>query len=204
MVVLQQDQLGPIQDFLDWCRSSDTVRKGYRGSQNSAEAEYIPAGSVHDYFEKDDRLRATLKATHPNDDPPDAELIQNHYIRTFAILLDIGQGHMISQFLEKSTSFKDQRLPFDRHPDGFPQSTGCDLLGLFWRKQWKYCPVDMIRSMSNSMDEHSILPFCIDGDRVDSGGSANVYMINVDPDYNHLSYTNSIVDSPISSPRILS
>ena len=183
---MQQDHHPPIQEFLEWQKSEQTVRNGYRGSREGQSVVYIPASSVETFFKEKDRLKATLRVLFPGDeDGPDADIIQRYYIRVFAILLEIGQGNMIARFLQLPPKFRDQSLPFDQHQEGFPLSSTCDLHALFWEHQWKYCPETMIGNMGFTMNNESILPFHIE-EHVDSGGSADVYKIRVDKDYNQL------------------
>lgn len=93
---------------------------------------------------------------------------------------------MINRFVEYD-SLEDKQLPFHQRPANFPESRPCDLWQLFYKQQWRYCPVELTYNMGKRLTKDVILPFSVER-RLGRGGSAYVYEIRVDRAYNRLSH----------------
>ena len=186
MVVPQRDYDIVIQDFLSWEVSPDTYRVGYGGINDEEQPVYIPLATLRAYFKTHHRLKNLLNALFQEDECPSVSYVHSHYLRPFAILLSIGQGHMINYFVEHD-SLEDQQLPFRTRPTDFPQSHGCNLWDLFYERQWKYCPIELKYDMNNRLSKEVILPFRVEA-QLGQGGSAHIYKICVDEGYNGLSH----------------
>ena len=190
----QQDENEYIQGFLAWQKSEEVLRKGYRALDGGAKAFYVPFRSLETYLGDRQRLKHILKAIFPEGHSLNGEYIREHYLRILAILISIGQGRMILQFM-KTQKMQDTYLPFNSQDSGFPQSSGYDLPTRFCEHQWRFCPPKMVRHMEYSYEENAILPFRVE-DFIEKGGSAHIFRICVDEDYNQLYQSHNEVRRP--------
>lgn len=114
----------------------------------------------------------------------DANYVRDHYLQSFAILLCIGQGHLIRQF-QKEDALQDQKLPHRTQPSDFP-STDPGVFEEFQAKQWQFCAPTLKYGMDAHFKDDDILPI-LRREQIGEGGSAIVYKIVLDDEYNALS-----------------
>ena len=147
-----------IQGFLKWCNSPDTFRIGCRGVENEEERKYIPLGKLRERLTRR-RVEDLLEALFDNGErlAPDVDVIISHYLQPFAILLCIGEGHMIYQFVQHK-SLRDDRLPLSQKPAEFPSSTRRDIWAAFRQRQWAFCALTLEYSMGLHIRPDEILP----------------------------------------------
>ncbi|KAL8938633.1 MAG: hypothetical protein Q9211_003117 [Gyalolechia sp. 1 TL-2023] len=188
MEVQQSDHNPTIQDFLQW--QSRAQKKGCRGSNNAVGAAYISVIALKACLTQT-RIQGLLDALFDDADEvaPDAARVGRHYLRTFAILLSAGYGPMIRLFVERP-SLQDRALPICTEPTDFPKATDCNLFERFYSCQWRYCALKLEYGMDYRLGDDYILPVLHKEER-GRGGSAVVYAVTVDPDYNCLVPSNS-------------
>ena len=77
-------------------QSPDSFRIGCGGFENEEERKFIPLETLKERLTRR-RVEALLAALFDNGErsAPDVDVITNHYLRPFAILLRIGEGSMI-------------------------------------------------------------------------------------------------------------
>ncbi len=186
MVGSQLDYDTHIQDVLSWKNSSDTWRLGSGGVDSEFDRRFIPRSTLEKKFKEPGKVEGLLRALfgNSNDALPDADYIRNRYLRPFVILLCVGQGEMIYQFVEHE-SLQDRHLPFRAVPEGFPSSATGDLWETFKKEQWGFCATDLEYNMSYHLNTDQILPV-VDKERLGEGGSAVTHKITVHPDYDSL------------------
>ena len=115
---------------------------------------------------------------------PNVDVIIRHYLRPFAILLCIGEGSMIYDFV-KYENLQDARLPFSEKPSDFPSSTRCDLWAAFRQKQWKFSVQTLEFNTRFHIEADVILPINRKK-KIAESGSSITYKIMVDRDYDKL------------------
>ena len=181
----QPDHDTYVQDFLKWSESPDTFRKGYGGFENEEERKYIPLEKLRERLTHR-RVKGLLAALFDNEErlAPDVGVIISHYLRPFAILLGIGEGHMIYQFV-RHKSLEDDRLPLLQKPSEFPSSTRRDVWAAFRQEQWAFCALTLEYSMGLQIGPDEILPIN-HKEKIAEGGSSITYKIIVDRDYDKL------------------
>lgn len=185
MAERQPENSTAIQDFLHWKDDSKIHKQGCGGRDNTFGTKYISQAALFEKLTRE-RIETLLNELFRNVEQPapDAEVIRDHYLRPFAILLCAGSGPMISYFVEHPT-LQDHLLPFAVKPKHFPKSTDRDLYKAFCTEQWQFCPIKLVYNMSYQLESDEILPI-VQKQRIGEGGSAYVYKIVVDGDYNSL------------------
>ena len=170
---------------MQWSKLEDTFRIGCGGSKDEEKRKYIPLGKLRERLTRS-RVADLLAALFNNEErsAPDVDIIIRHYLRPFAILLRIGEGKMISQFV-KHKNLQDDRLPFDHEPLQFPSSTQRNIFAAFHQEQWAFCPLTLEYSMDVQIGPDEILPIT-SKEQIDEGGSSITYIIIVDRDYDEL------------------
>ena len=120
-----------------------------------------------------------------NNDRPavDPAFVQEHYLESFAILLCIGQGHLIHHFQEYN-SLRDQKLPYHTQPDDFP-ITKPNIFEDFKQEQWQFCASKLEYNMNGRFKKEEILPITYK-EPIGEGGSAIIYRIVIEEGYNSL------------------
>ena len=181
----QPDHDTYIQDFLQWIKSPDSYRIGCGGLETEDECKYISLAKLKERLTRR-RLESLLAASFENEErpAPNVDVIINHYLRPFAILLCIGEGSMIYQFV-KHKSLQDAQLPLSQEPSGFPSSTRCDLWAAFRQKQWIFYARILEFNTSFHIEPDIILPINYK-EKIAEGGSSITYKIIVDRDYDKL------------------
>ena len=174
-----------IQDFLKWIKSPDSFRIGCGGLRNEKERKYISLEKLKEKLTRR-RVEDLLAALFENEErsPPNVDYIMSHYLRPFAILLCIGEGSMIYQFV-KYKSLGDAQLPLSREPSEFPSSTRWDIWAAFRQEQWMFYAQTLEFNMSFHIEPDFILPI-LHKEKIAEGGSSTAYKITVDRDYDKL------------------
>jgi hypothetical protein len=105
---------------------------------------------------------------------------------TFCILLELGQGNLLHQFVRHDVC--DKALPLDLKAlrqilEKFQPAGSSDLAEAFDNKQWKYFPAFLESDLSGSWHSQRILPFC-DRELInDKGSTAEIHQIAVPEEY---------------------
>lgn len=184
----QPDSRPVVQDFLrefKTVRPSWIWRVGRSGFKNEVESKYIPSETLAEQLSLE-RVEKLLEALYEDRiaAAPDARVVKDDYLRSFAILLCIGAGQFVHNFTDQP-SLSDQYLPFDNQPQNFPTATDRELFDEFQAAQPPFCPYRLKPQMSHNLGEHTILPINSQ-ERVDEGGSAIIWKVVVDKDYDRL------------------
>ena len=180
----QPDHNTYIQDFRRWIKSPDSFRIGCDGVENEGERKYIPLEKLKERLTRR-RVEDLLAALFENEErsAPNVDFIISHYLRPFAILLHIGEGSMIYQFV-KYKSLEDARLPFFQEPSEFPSSRS-NIWAAFRQEQWMFCAQTFVFNTSVHIEPQVILPIN-HKEKIAEGGSSTTYKIMVDRDYDKL------------------
>lgn len=145
--------------------------------------DFIPAGEVQEYFRKEPaRLTAILAASFGSQDNRwrgRTKEIVNSYSVVFAILVFIGHGEYILNFLPHET-LGDDRLPFETRPHKFPctPSDSVQLFDRFQQAQSRFCAVNFKRNTTPEFDDSRPMPY-LSKELLDEGGSAKVYKVQI-------------------------
>ncbi|MCJ1391817.1 hypothetical protein MMC18_004684 [Xylographa bjoerkii] len=180
---LQHDDT--LQAFHKWRLSSAALLLGTGGPHFEAKCQFIPSSTLEEYFGRPHQVENLLKAVLNDEQRPavDANYVRSHYLRTFATLLSIGEGHMIHHF-QKYQSLRDEKLPHNTRPDDFP-FTSPDKFEIFADAQRQFCASALEYSMNSRYKEKDILPI-ISKEKIGEGGSGIIYKIVVAEGYNSL------------------
>ena len=172
-----------LQAFHKWRKSAETPGLG---GKDLDETFFIPQSKLENYLRSPDRVENLLDAVLNPEERPSvaAGYIRNNYLRTFAILLCIGQGHWISTF-QQYRSLGDAKLPYDTEPADFPKTFTSDLFTNFKAAQWQFCAMALQYDMKDRFNPEVILPIRSKTE-IGSGGSAVIFKIVVDEAYNSL------------------
>ena len=182
---LQPDHDTSIQNFLKWFESPDSSSIGCCGSENEEERIYIPIDKLREKLSRrtvEDLLGALFDKGEIS--TPNVDVVISRYLRTFAILLCIGQGSMIRQFVNYR-NLADDRLPLLQQPSEFPLSTQGNIFAAFYQQQWAFCASTLEYNMSLYIGPDEILPIN-QKEKIDEGGSSITYKIVVDKGYDRL------------------
>ena len=174
-----------VQTFHTWRRSPEAQSLGIRGPNLNSECQYIPKSKLESYFHRRGMIDKLLDAVldRPHRVEVSGDYVKAHYPRTFAILLCIGQGSSIYYF-QQHNSLRDPKLPYRTRPSDFPVLQ-TDIFEDFRKEQWQFCVSPLEYNMNEHFDEDDILPITRK-EKIGKGGSATVYQIVVDEEYNLL------------------
>lgn len=172
-----------LQAFHKWRKSAGIPGLG---GKDLDETFFIPQSKLENYLGSPDRVENLLDAVLNPEERPSvaAEYIRDNYLRTFAILLCIGQGQWISHF-RQHRSLLDDKLPYDTEPADFPKTFTSDLFTNFKAAQWQFCAMALQYDMKDRFNPEVILPIRSKTE-IGSGGSAVIFKIVVDEEYNSL------------------
>ena len=175
-------------DFEKWKVSSETRSPGRGGIGLEANVPFISESRLTEYLKTPNQVERLLDDVLDSSQRADVVpgYIRGHYRKTFAILLSIGRGDLIHHF-QQYESLKDHNLPHRSKPSDFPLQEQ-DIFESFQKAQWQFCPTKFYRDMNNArFDLEEVLPIVrkeILNPKIT--GSAKVYKIVIDGDYNHL------------------
>ena len=174
-----------VQAFQRWRLSSEAQLPGRGGPELETVCSFIPQSKLQEYFEKPHQVKNLLDAVLDERERPavDPNYVREHYPQSFATLLCIGEGRMIHHFQQYKT-LRDGKLPYHNRPDDFPVTTP-DMFEDFKRAQWQFCASKLEYGMNDRFKEEEILPITYK-EEIGSGGSAIIYKIVVEENYNAL------------------
>ena len=150
---------------------------------------YLPDDVLADYFTLE-RVKQTLILLYSHRGghgwllPADPSTVRNNYKRILAILLYIGRGDRIENFVHKPELY-DKKLPFFDRPQSFPDHTRDPYFDDFQSAQWKFCAPEIDNSRRVDWDRRTILPFVRVGE-LGKGHSGKAYKIRVHPAHDKL------------------
>ncbi|CAF9943242.1 MAG: hypothetical protein ALECFALPRED_010901 [Alectoria fallacina] len=174
-----------LHAFHTWRRSSEAQLLGIGGPHFESTCPFVPRSNLEKYFERPRQLEHLLDASLDSTKRPtvDADYVRRNYLQSFATLLCIGEGGLIHHFSQYE-SLKDQKLPYRTRPDDFPYTTP-DKFEDFKNAQWQFCASNLEYGMNGRFKEEDILPIILK-EKIGEGGSAIIYKIVVDENYNAL------------------
>ncbi|KAL8702872.1 MAG: hypothetical protein Q9201_003963 [Fulgogasparrea decipioides] len=179
----QPEQDNEIQAFRRW--NEATRRPGIGGSNHASECGFTPLTAVKEYLGANQRIETLLASLFGSESTRvNAEVVREHYLRTLAVLLLIGEGPMIKHFVQYR-SLRDHRLPYRSRPEDFPFSPDPNFFDRFHNQQWQFCAADLEYNMDVYLHKEEILPI-ISREEIGQGGNAVIFKITVDPEYNKL------------------
>jgi hypothetical protein len=187
-----------VQEFYAWIKDSGVAIT--QDKNTSGLDDFVPAGEVQAYFRKDlSRLTAVLNALFGSEDSRwrgHVNEIVDHYSVVFAILVSIGYGEYILNFLPHET-LCDDKLPFEVRPTKFPRPhlDSDEIFDHFQKAQLRFCAVKFHRNSTHEFDDSRPLPF-LSKELIDEGGSAKVYKVEI-----HVSH--DMLQSPSTEVRNL-
>ena len=130
----------------------------------------IPLGKLKERSTRG-RMEDSLRALFANGDrSPDVDVVISHYLRPFAILLRIGEGRMICQFVNHK-SLQDDQLPHTWKPSEFPSPTRPDIWATFRQEQWAFYALKLEYSRVRNIGPDEILPIN-QKNKIAEGGSS--------------------------------
>lgn len=170
---------------------------------------FLPEATLQAHFDttngRNPSLTGLLGALFPNSRPPIAiEDIAPEYSKVFCTLLEIGFACYIEHFVQHD-SLRDRCLPFNakHQPHGFPKCAKDDqLLAKFCAAQWKFCVPKLEGNSKKKFEKECILPI-ISRRFLGKGGSADLNLIQLHPDYNYLYRSGQEGTVCLSSPLII-
>ncbi|KIX03656.1 uncharacterized protein Z518_07209 [Rhinocladiella mackenziei CBS 650.93] len=174
-----------IQDFIRWI--DDNSIQGL--TSDSSSAPFMPQKRLTEYIRQGTRLRNLLKELFSPTDPPvhvEPDAILKNCTAVLAILVRIEYGRYIEEFVRHRELF-DNHLPFLTMPANFPRSNN---EGVFFKKfdeeQWRFCAHIFSRArIDDQISASYILPIT-SKEKIAEGGTANVFRIQIHPDYDEL------------------
>lgn len=186
----QNDSEPPIQALLKWFESTPD-----RGMRSSADVKdefdwdvpYVSQAALGVFFSKYqavEKLLIALFGDHPSKDYLNARQIKENYCKIFCLLISIGKGPFIIQFVEHGID--DHCLPLRTQPPDFPSSASDpQFFSAFYRKQWQFCVPKLHADTFNRQykAKEYILPIRRIGE-LGEGGSAVAVKVEVPDCYN--------------------
>ncbi|EPE29987.1 Protein kinase-like (PK-like) [Glarea lozoyensis ATCC 20868] len=184
-----------IHEYLQWIANPNNCQEGMIDPASEEKHLFLPSADVerhltaHNYRNLAPLLQAVFLNSHNN--PIDACDMVEGYHCIFSILLQIGKGHLLGQFLHHD-HLKDAFLPFsnDHPPADFPiDPADADpkaFLQRFCQQQMKFCPPKIENRPGKVFADGRILPFTVK-ERLAKGGSATLYKVVLHNQYDGLS-----------------
>lgn len=174
-----------IQEFHEWVPKH--CKLGTNGPSPAPNSSFMPLPDLQAYLKAEKRTTRLLRALYSDCEHRHIiELLEEWYIRVFAILILIGKGRYIEHFV-RHESLRDPQLPFLVKPSHFPVDPNYpSFWDLFYEKQFAFCP-RYFRYYENNqqLEDRRILPI-ISKEVLDEGGSAAIYKIKLHPHYDQL------------------
>ena len=189
-----------LHAFHKWRRTSEAQSPGTGGPQFETDCLFVPRSNLEVYFGKHGQVEALLDAVLSSRDRPavDPNYVREHYLQSFATLLCIGQGYLIHHF-QQYNSLRDQKLPYHTKPEDFPDTTP-NIFDTFKQAQWQFCASKLEYGMNGRFKEEDILPITCK-EKIGEGGSAIIYKIVVEEEYNLLRPRGHVIPVRLVLPR---
>jgi hypothetical protein len=174
-----------IQNLVKWIENERL--NGCYSLREQDRTTYIPRRELVAYF-GDAGLQSLLLALCQDQDQHllhHENRILKDYIEILAILVRIGNGQFIGEFL-RFQNMSDRFLPFYQRPNRFPSRPEHDFWDDFYRAQWLFCPHTFGHDqMGVFIHDNCVLPIEQQGRR-GKGGFATIYKIQIDSQYDGL------------------
>ena len=184
-----------IQDFTAWSQSPEVVCLEKCGDGFRADRPFIPYTILEAQFDRPHQIRRLLTALFPHKtltELPDSGLVRFEYLRVFSILLCIGRGRSIFEFIQQR--LLDKLLPF-QNTDVLARIKDPDIASAFFQRQWAFCAPVFGLNLDKHFSKDWVLPI-LRKEKLSGGYNASVYKILVHEAYNQLHYgTNYLVRS---------
>jgi hypothetical protein len=184
----QRDDHPDIQEFIDWVDKNRLP--GLMDPNSDITPKFLPDDLLREYLTANNyrHLKKLLAAIFAeNDETPSHEEIASDYSKSFCILLLTGKARYIRHFVQHN-SLMDAHLPFstERPPYKFPTDTDDPyFLKRFCERQWMFCAPRFEIRTKRIWEDKRILPI-IRKEILDTGGSAKIFKIELQPEYNRL------------------
>lgn len=186
---MEQPSYNPIiQDFFEWVQKNRVL--GLIDPASTEKAWYLPHHLLKTYFASSQyyHLKKLLSVVYQGEEiPVDPDDVARRYSSVFCILLFIGKARYIQRFAQ-SDKLQDSNLPFI-HPEEFPSGAdhedNQEVFERFYQRQWMFCAPELNYRNERVFDENRVLPMVIT-DILKPGGSANLYKVVLDKNYNYL------------------
>ena len=174
-----------MDEFREWVQSDKCRSRGCSDLWNQSRAPYIPLPELQQYFRDESRVLRIFDSLFYGDYEKDLPIkALPRYLRVFSILLLIGKGRFIRQFV-RYDSLSDGKLPFENPPPDFPLSTDQDMLQVFQDRQWLFCALDLDYDCDRILTSQYILPI-IPQQRIGKCTKIIKQCVTVDAAYNKL------------------
>ena len=183
-----------IQNLLKWVQATEA--RGLRVAADNRSVydwnvPYVSRTALDEHFSIPlitELINALFDPLDPGDEGPDAGQIKRKYSKIFCLLITIGKGDFITNFV--AHGIDDQRLPLGPDkPEGFPTlPSDADFYDEFRRKQWEFCVPELDFDFAYGRQyDHSdwILPIR-HIKQLGEGGSATVHQVEVPGSYYQL------------------
>lgn len=184
---LSQRYTGHVHDFLKWMRTN--VLYAVSSADTEERSAFLPISDAKAYLAEDNHVKLDDildELFSPLEPPVDSGTILSNYTAMFCILIDMGHGAAIGEFVNHDHN--DQQLPFDPHresPAGLPPDTEGDFFEKFCSRQFKFCVPTFPKNMARHYGPDRILPISKKRKLAD-GGNAIIYEIKLHGSYNKL------------------
>ena len=186
---LQNDSDPRIQSLLKWVES--TPDRGMRSSADGKagydwDVPYVSQAALGDFLSKQavENLLNALFGNHRSRDYLGPRQIKEKYCKIFCLLISIGKGPFITQFVEHGID--DRYLPLQTQPPDFPSSASdSQFFSAFYQNQWQFCVPELNGDTFNRrfIAKEYILPIRRIGE-LGEGGSATAFKVEVPDCYN--------------------
>jgi hypothetical protein len=157
-------------------------------SDTEERSTFLPISNAKAYLAENNHVRLDdiLDALFSPEEPPvDSATILSNYTAMFCILVDMGHGAAIGEFVNHDHN--DGQLPFDPHhePPGLPPVTDGEFFKKFCSIQFQFCVPTFPKNMARRFGSDRILPIR-EKRKLADGGSAIIYEIKLHGSYNKL------------------
>ncbi|RMZ81572.1 hypothetical protein DV737_g2484, partial [Chaetothyriales sp. CBS 132003] len=177
-----------IQEFKDW--KNKLMNKGLSGMHGD-DARFLPYDRLQSYL-SENKIFELLRAIHKHNGGVHTlrklagDIVSKKCIRSFAILVLIDKGDLITQFTNHHDELQDKKLPFksEKPPAHFPRDP--QVYQKFREIQHQFC-VKSIKNLDITISADTILPIA-SMELLDSGVSAEAFKITVHEKYDKINF----------------
>ena len=174
-----------IQNLIKWVESTEARGLRIAAGDSSGydwNVPYVSRTALDQYFSLEavtELLHAFFDPHDPRCEGLDAGEIKRKYSKIFCLLITIGKGHFITNFVQYRID--DQRLPIGPNkPDNFPSSTSDpDYFSTFYKKQWQYCVPELGVVHDRRYEPRDLILPIRRVKQIGEGGSATAHLIEV-------------------------
>jgi hypothetical protein len=173
---------------------------GFNPSNPSSVDCFLPRSALAPYFADRSRLEDLLEAVVDSNAPPvDTSLLSESYLTVFSILVLLGRGGLIADFI-RNENFCDDKLPFSADTGAqWPTSSGFDLdpdvIRRFCDIQWIFLPHNFgINDGVPVLEPERVLPIT-NWQQVAENAFATVTEITIHPAHHNYARRDSAVST---------